>query len=482
MATLRLAVVGDVHGDWDSRRDGAAIATLGVDACLWVGDFGEERTDMVSSLVADGGSDGNGNGNHATPARIVLLGNHDAWYSLTTKGRRRAIERAAAEAAGLPTDKKNHRPQQRERRRAIEGEAAVAAELAEQAAASAEEDEDPAELGPGAWAQLQALGEAHAGYRHWGALGSLVSVVGARPFSKGGTSIADCERFYRSFYGVRTLEQSASRILSAARGEGVAEGTAPARSLVLLAHNGPAGLGSEAHDPCGVDWLKNGTAGDHGDPDLRWALDALHEGWEEVGGGEQQQKQERLLRRHVALVVHGHMHHRLRAGGHRRMVHVDAERRTVILNAATVPRVRWCDGGGSSSSGSGSEGEGSEGEGGKAATLRHFLVVELRGVEDQVDGFASAEVERAEDVWVRVEEEEGKEEGDDGGALPRATVAERREVLRTARSAGEDGEGGVLKLAWDAASGHWTQHVWRSGKAADGPVAAAAAAAAAAPT
>ena len=35
---------------------------------------------------------------------------------------------------------------------------------------------------------------------------------------------------------------------------------------------------------------------------------------------------------------------------------------------------------------------------------------------------------------------------------------ERREVLRTAR--GGDGDG-VLKLAWDAATGRWTQHVWR---------------------
>lgn len=529
--SVRLAIVGDVHGDWCERRDGAALRALGqsspLDAVLLVGDFGEENLPMVSALAATPPP--------ATPPRIVILGNHDAWYSLTSKGRRRAAVRAALAEAGLPVSPKIERPQQRERRRAAESAAALEAEAAEgrwRAAGSSsgngdnggddggddgsrkrqegerealaeEEEEDPAALGPGAWAQLQALCAAHAGFRHWGALprehgeeegsgsgsdaAALVSVVGARPFSKGGASIDDCARFYRAFYGgLSTVRHSAARVAAAAR-------EAPrGRSLVILSHNGPSGMGAARHDPCGVDWLKSASGGDHGDVDLRMALDALSgrcgDGGRgsEDGGGDPEDPAGPSGRRHVALVVHGHMHHRLRGGGSRRMVHVDARSRTVVLNAATVPRVRWADkddedGDNSEGGKEGGKAAGGDGDGAalsSAATLRHFLVVELSAAEDDDDeGFgASAEVTRAEDVWVRVEEEEeegaggGAEDEDDGrlggkssisssSRLPRAAVAQRHEVLRTAR--GEGDEGGVLKLAWDAAAGRWTQHVWR---------------------
>jgi hypothetical protein len=498
--TVRLAIVGDVHGDWCERRDGAALEAIarddakGLDAVLLVGDFGEEALPMVAGLAAPPPAARPRKGG-PPPPRIVMLGNHDAWFSLTPRGRRRAAVRAALAAAGLPTPPKLERPQQRELRRGVEAAAALAAEAAEERAGlPGAEPEDPAVLGAGAWAQLQALGDAHAGFRHWGGLPAravddddgdgdgdderprpLVSVVGARPFSKGGGSIADCARFYRAFYGLSNVEQAAARVARAARE------APPGRSLVVLAHNGPAGMGALQHDPCGVDWLKGGAAGDHGDVDLRLALDALHEGAAAAeeeggsgGGGGGGEQGDPMMRRHVALVVHGHMHGRLRAGGQRRMVHVDAERRTVVLNAATVPRVRRAaaKSGGNDDDDDDRDGDGdgdADAKGGAstaAATLRHFLVVELRaaGAEEGGDGegeaargFDSADVERAEDVWVRVEEEEEEEEGA-GGRRPSAVVAERQEVLRTARG---EGGGGVLKLAWDASAGRWTQHVWR---------------------
>jgi hypothetical protein len=67
--------------------------------------------------------------------------------------------------------------------------------------------------------------------------------------------------------------------------------------LVLLAHNGPAGLGAAPHSICGCDWLA--TAGDHGDPDLQTVLGQL-----QAAG------------RRVALVLHGHMHHMIKGEAH----------------------------------------------------------------------------------------------------------------------------------------------------------------------
>lgn len=63
---FRLAIVGDVHGCY-GPEDEAAISFLGPDATLFVGDFGEERTDIVD-MIAQG-----------TTPRAVILGNHDAW-------------------------------------------------------------------------------------------------------------------------------------------------------------------------------------------------------------------------------------------------------------------------------------------------------------------------------------------------------------------------------------------------------------------
>jgi uncharacterized protein (TIGR04168 family) len=92
----------------------------------------------------------------------------------------------------------------------------------------------------------------------------------------------------------------------------------PALPLVLLAHSGPSGLGSEASDICGRDWKP--PACDWGDQDLALAIDRI-----------------RRLRQ-LPLVVFGHMHHRLKRGaGERRSFAMDRAG-TAYLNAACVPR------------------------------------------------------------------------------------------------------------------------------------------------
>jgi uncharacterized protein (TIGR04168 family) len=156
--------------------------------------------------------------------------------------------------------------------------------------------------------QLVGLGPLHCG---WGLRQfDGVAVVGGRPGTAGGGF--HLSHAVRAVYGPHTLEASAARITAAAAQAD------PRLPLVLLAHCGPSGLGSEARDPCGRDWKK--PACDWGDLDLALAIRQIRRS------------------RPLPLVVFGHMHHALKRGqGERRSLVVDREE-TVYLNAACVPR------------------------------------------------------------------------------------------------------------------------------------------------
>lgn len=52
--TLRLAVVGDVHKQWDTERDPEALRALGVDVAVFVGDLADEDANFVSGVAAVG--------------------------------------------------------------------------------------------------------------------------------------------------------------------------------------------------------------------------------------------------------------------------------------------------------------------------------------------------------------------------------------------------------------------------------------------
>lgn len=110
------------------------------------------------------------------------------------------------------------------------------------------------------------------------------------------------------------MRQSAAAIVDAAR-------NAQHRDLVILAHNGPLGLGAGTDDMFGKDFGKPG--GDWGDRDLALAIQRIE------GFG---------LR--VRAVIAGHMHHKLvhpRGGERRRFLRRGD---TLFVNAAHVPRVR----------------------------------------------------------------------------------------------------------------------------------------------
>ena len=116
----------------------------------------------------------------------------------------------------------------------------------------------------------------------------------------------------KAVYGPITLEQSADRIVAAAA-------AVPAdQPLIVMAHCGPSGLGSEANSPCGRDWKP--PAVDWGDQDLALALDRM------------------AHRRRPDLVVFGHMHHQLKRSKALRRSLLRDRHGTAFLNAACVPR------------------------------------------------------------------------------------------------------------------------------------------------
>ena len=195
--------------------------------------------------------------------KAVILGNHDAWYTASQQNRKKC-----------PYDPtKEDRVQQ----------------------------------------QLDALGVSHVGFSKLEVPQCNMTVVGARPFSWGGNSWR-YKRFYRERYGVSSFANSTAKICASID-------AAQQDTLIFLGHNGPAGLGSQAHNICGRDWKR--SDGDYGDPDFADAIAYAQQ-----------------TNQHVALVVFGHMHHELRHDKTRlreRLVVDDYG--TVYVNGAQVPRV-----------------------------------------------------------------------------------------------------------------------------------------------
>ncbi len=158
--------------------------------------------------------------------------------------------------------------------------------------------------------QLDLLGDFHCGwaYRNW--TYPPIAVVGARPCSPGGGF--HLSKAVESVFGPVTCQQSADLIVNAA------EEANESWPLIILAHSGPTGLGSEANSPCGRDWKS--PAIDWGDKDLEIAIDKIRK------------------IRFPELVVFGHMHHKLKRGnGSRSTIYEDCWG-TVYLNSACVPR------------------------------------------------------------------------------------------------------------------------------------------------
>ena len=149
---IKIAVVGDVHGQWEVE-DELALKSLGVDLVLFVGDFGNESVEIVSQVAS------------LDLPKAIILGNHDAWFTASVWGRKKC-----------PYDqKKEDRVQQ----------------------------------------QLDLLGEAYVGYGKLDFPQFNLSVVGSRPFSWGGPEWKN-RQFLQARYGVTNFQESVERIVAAA--------------------------------------------------------------------------------------------------------------------------------------------------------------------------------------------------------------------------------------------------------------------------
>ncbi|GAB0491989.1 hypothetical protein MMPV_003247 [Pyropia vietnamensis] len=420
--TLRVAVIGDVHGHWSSR-DSAALAALSPSTALFVGDYGNEDPAVVDAILRSPTA--------AAGGAALVFGNHDAWYTATPSGRR-----------NCPYDR------------------AVMDPVGDMLAAAAD-----SHVSYG-WKRVDGGGKEDVDDPAAGGAGGGVAVVGGRPFGWGGPFWKHAP-FYRNYFGVVDGADSTRRVVAAVRGAlgggrghvapvtrqlrrpagketaAAATTTAPATAaaaerptamrlladppvrggrpaagkgpsasvrpvrpsplpspppsapaptgggtstLLFLSHNGPTGLGADRAAPCGKDWGAH-PGGDYGDADLRAGVNAA-----------------RAAGARVPLVAFGHMHERLAQGaGWRRMVVVEpdhpaggntsasgngggggqtegeeegerARRETVFLNAAVVPRVMM-------------HGNGDSVE----DSLHHFMLVELR----QEGGSPAAAVPRS---------------------------------------------------------------------------------------
>ena len=199
---IKIAVVGDVHDQWQAE-DELALKHLGVDLVLFVGDFGNESIEIVRQIAS------------INLPKAVILGNHDAWYTASVWGQKKA-----------PYDRtKEDRVQQ----------------------------------------QLDLLRETHVGYGKLDFPQFNLSVVGGRPFSWGGSEWKN-KNFYRDRYDINNFAESTTRIVTAANNTAY-------DTIIFIGHNGPTGLGDRPEDTCGRDWQP--LSGDHGDPDLAEAIDKV---------------------------------------------------------------------------------------------------------------------------------------------------------------------------------------------------------------
>ncbi|TYI25522.1 hypothetical protein ES332_A05G055500v1 [Gossypium tomentosum] len=248
---VRIAVVGDVHDDWNLEEDANALQFLKTSwkcSRIWCSSqviLVMKNLELVQDVAA------------LNFPKAVILGNHDSWSTQQFSSKKK----------------------------------------------------DRVQL------QLECLGQEHVGYKRLDFPLLKLSIVGGWPFSCGGQQIFR-KRLLSARYGIQDMEGSAKRIYEAALG------TPEDHLVILLAHNGSTGLGSELNDICGKDWVFGG--GDHGDPDLAQAISHLKE----------------TTNVSIPLLVFGHMHKELAHGnGLRKMIVVGADD-IIYLNGAIVPRVK----------------------------------------------------------------------------------------------------------------------------------------------
>jgi uncharacterized protein (TIGR04168 family) len=262
----RIGVVGDVHGQFD-EVDARLLDAHGYDLLLFVGDFaGYKQSEALRVARAMRALQ--------TPA-IAIPGNHDGVTALQ-------LLSEVLPRAGIA------------RELLSKGQESRCARIARELGAI------PCE-----------------GYRLHVPRELGLQVLTARPHSCGGPRMAFA-RYLRDRHRVDSMTASGERMI---RQLDDADTSLP---LLVLAHNGPTGLGETRESIYGCDF--RASEGDFGDLDLRMLLDEA--------------KRRGFV---IPAVVAGHMHHALKGGGQR--VWAVREGATLHVNAARFPRHRERDGG-----------------------------------------------------------------------------------------------------------------------------------------
>lgn len=205
----RIVCVGDIHGQWN-ENDESALRALNPDLVLFVGDYGDEDV-RVTRRISDFAASTNF-------GVATVFGNHDAFFTASYGGRKRAPYNQSEEC------------------RVTE--------------------------------QMKMLRPFDVSYRSVDFDEVRISICGGRAFSVGGPNWKYSE-FYRKFVGIEGMKHSARKMREAVQ-------SCQYPTVIFLSHSGPIGLGSKPSDPCGKDW-GDYPGGDYGDEDLRAAIEQARE-------------------------------------------------------------------------------------------------------------------------------------------------------------------------------------------------------------
>lgn len=208
--TLRLAVVGDIHGSW-TDADVRWFDQAGYDLVVVVGDLGGWRWSGTLAVAQGVG--------RLTCPTLVFPGNHDATHAVTLVNE------------------------------AIAGFSRVSGAFVSTHLARRQE-------------LIEAIAPHPLGGYTSHPLGELTVVTG-RPHSMGGPTLSFTATLQEA-HGVSSLAASAERMKTLIE-------AAETERIVFVSHNGPAGLGANRDSIFGADFKPG--AGDWGDPDLTTAIE-----------------------------------------------------------------------------------------------------------------------------------------------------------------------------------------------------------------
>ena len=271
---IRIGLIGDLHGSWDDW-DTRYFSASDYDLLLFVGDLGSSAGDNGVRIARSIG--------RIDKRALVMPGNNDARHGpriAAEFGHQRGLWALRRVNASLGT-----RP--------------------------------PSESS----GQVRLCGYS---VHTFEIAGRAISVLAARPYARGGGELSFPERLAAS-YGIESMEASREKLRQLVD-------ACSTDALILLAHNGPTGLGAAQTDLWGCDF--RAEEGDWGDPDLADC----------IAYASSRGKQ-------VLAVLAGHMHSPTRGRGHSSLARPSARfdrawqatrGGTLYVNPARVPRI-WED-------------------------------------------------------------------------------------------------------------------------------------------